>query len=487
MGTAKNNDHKDYIREALSFGLELHWERFDRLGIRRNRETEFHPGQTIVMYPPFEALSPDFNELELFDRVASIEGSSLCMYLHVPFCTGICTYCSYARSACGKSDVMETYVEALLRQRDEWVSRLGIKPAAVDTVFIGGGTPTTLDEKLLMKLVDTTPRSRDCEFSVETDPDMTTRPSGASKLAALRRAGVNRISMGVETFDDALAKAIGRRGHDQVNDAITVIRQAGFDDINIDLMYGLPNQSLESWLATLKSAADIDVPSITLYCFKLKPGSIDWKRNRSSSTALQLQYGRGVVVMQKMAEMYLCDRGYSVVNGKWFVKTKKTFRQQTRKYQNATLLGLGPATYSFVGNHQFTTQSNTNKYIAAVNASMPVVERGRFLCGEEIAYRRFVFGLKTGVDMAKALADAPPAAEARISVLIDELADAGLLAIDGDRVSFSDIGRLFADEICHLFYSPAVNAELDGRRSEQSSRTRTFDPSPSNVVPSDIG
>jgi oxygen-independent coproporphyrinogen III oxidase len=459
MPGAANTDERDYIREALSFSLDLPWEVLGRLEIKRKVETQFHPGQTIVMYPPFEALAPDYDEKALFERVSGIGVGSLSMYLHVPFCTGICTYCSYARSARRQSDVMTAYVKALMRQRDEWISRLDVKPGAVDTIFIGGGTPTTLDEHTLLRLVDTTPRSRDCEFSVETDPDMATRSDGPGKLAALRRGGVNRISMGVETFDDKLAKSIGRRGHDRVPAALEAIRQAGFNDINIDLMYGLPNQSLQSWLETLQEAVDTDVPSVTLYCYKLKPGSVDWRR--SKSTSIELEYGRRVVVMQKMGEMYLCDKGYSVVNGKWFVKTKKTFRQQTRKYQNSILLGFGPSTYSFFGNCQLVSRSNTNGYIAAVTNDMPVVERGRMLCDDELAYRRFVFGLKSGVNSVDALAKASPSAKMRINAKMEELVAAGLLTTEGDRIILSDIGRLFADEVCRLMYSPAVEGQLE--------------------------
>lgn len=455
---AKKKDDRDFIREALSFTLGLPWEALGRFGIKRSMETEYHPGQTIVMYPPFEALSVDFDERELFDRVRNINDGPLSIYLHVPFCTGICTYCSYARSARGQSEVMKAYVDALIRQRDEWVAGFGIRPDSVDTVFIGGGTPTSLEEKLLLKIVESMPRSEHCEMSVETDPDMATAAGGAHKLAALRRAGANRISMGVETFDDHLAKAIGRRGHERVHQAFDTIRGAGFDDINIDLMYGLPNQSLDSWLETLRMSVEMDVPSITLYGYKLKRGSVDWKRPRPQSP--ELEYERKVVVMQKMAELYLCSHGYKVVIGKWFVKTKKTFRQQTRKYQNSTLLGFGPSTYSFVGNSQLVAQSNTQKYITSVNNGMPVIERGRHLFGEELAHRRFVFGLKTGFDWIKALDEAPPRTAGRIRSMVEDLSAAGLIDIEDGRAILSDVGRLFADEICRQFYSPIIDAEL---------------------------
>lgn len=460
MPSATISDERDYIREALSFALDLPWEELGRLGIKRKVKTQFYPGQTIVMYPPFEVLSQDYDENDLFERVSKIGDSPLSLYLHVPFCTGICTYCSYARSARRQSYVMAAYVEALIRQRDEWISRLDIKSGDVDTIFIGGGTPTTLDEDTLLRLVDTTPRSCDCEFSVETDPDMVTRSDGPGKLAALQRGGVNRISMGVETFDEVLAKAIGRRGHDRVLKALATIRQAGFDDINIDLIYGLPNQSLQSWLETLQAAVDTEVNSITLYCYKQKPGSTDWKRSKSIST--EIEYGRRTVVMQKMGEMYLNGKGYNVLNGKWFVKTKKTFRQQTRKYQNSILLGFGPSTYSFVGKCQLVTQSNTEKYVTAVTEGMPVVERGQMLCDEELAYRRFVFGFKSGVNRVDALEKVAPMVKIRINALIDELIDARLLMkTEDNRIILSNIGRLFADEVCSLMYSPAVDAELE--------------------------
>lgn len=457
-GIIRVDEPGHYIYEALRYCLGLPWEELGRFSIKRRMETEYHPGQTIVMYPPYESLSPDFSENALFERVRNINDGPLSIYLHVPFCTGICTYCSYARSACGQSETMKNYVSALVRQRDAWFAGFGIRPSSVDTVFIGGGTPTTLETEQLLSIVETLPRAEVCELSIETDPDMATREDGLSKLTALRKAGANRISMGVETFDDALAEAIGRRGHERIEQALATIREAGFENINIDLMYGLPNQTLQSWIESLQMAVAVGVPSVTIYCYKLKPGSIDWKRPRPTSA---LPYERSVVVMQKMAELYFADNGYSVVNGKWFVKNRNQgLRQQTRKYENSTLLGIGPSTYSFVGNTQLHAISNTQKYINSVNQGLSVIERGRHLVGEELTHRRFVFGLKSGFDYVKALGEAPAWTADRLNEILTEFSAIGLIDINGDRAILSAMGRLFADEICRMFYSPAVDEQL---------------------------
>jgi oxygen-independent coproporphyrinogen-3 oxidase len=228
------------------------------------------------------------------------------IYLHIPFCVRKCAYCDFVSFPEGS--VPEAYVEALLTEL-ELVARGGEYPAAFDSVFFGGGTPSLLSGEQMQRIMNVLTSHfeirADAECSMECNPG-TTSPE---KLAAYRLAGINRLSIGLQSTHDALLQSIGRiHSFDQFLDTLKHARAAGFANINIDLMHGLPNQTLEQYLDSLKTVCDLGVQHISAYSLILEEHTPLYDRVESGAVA---QADEDLVAdMQDAGIDYLEQRGY---------------------------------------------------------------------------------------------------------------------------------------------------------------------------------
>lgn len=194
------------------------------------------------------------------------------LYLHIPFCRSKCAYCDFY-SLSGREDRMDAYTAALERHLIE------VAPQAaqhlVDTVYFGGGTPSYLGEKRLVKLLKAVKKhyriAPHAEITLEANPDS----AGDWKaLRALRRAGFNRISLGVQSTDDVCLRALGRiHTWQQVQEAVAACRRAKFPDVSLDLIYGLPGQTMEQWEKTLSDALTLQPEHLSCYGLKLEEGN----------------------------------------------------------------------------------------------------------------------------------------------------------------------------------------------------------------------
>ena len=191
------------------------------------------------------------------------------LYLHVPFCATKCRYCAFY-SEPGQTDKMEAFVAAVLKEMQPWASRLAPK-----TIFVGGGTPSLLPAPLLRPLLTGWPRNPELiEWTVECNP-ATVSPE---KIAVFQEVGVNRISLGVQALDDELLQMLGR-----IHTAATAVatyrelRSAGFDNLNLDLMFGLPGQTLEQWRDTLCRAIELQPEHFSTYCLSFEEDTEFWK------------------------------------------------------------------------------------------------------------------------------------------------------------------------------------------------------------------
>lgn len=203
------------------------------------------------------------------------------LYLHLPFCRHKCGYCDFNAYA-GLDGLMEPYVAALGRELDYAASSFGF--SALSTVYLGGGTPSLLPPHLLGRVLDRTwslfERASEAEVTLEANPAST----DAERLSAWREAGVNRLSLGVQGFDPrALAVLERRTDGAQATQAVRLARSAGFDNLSLDLIYGVPYQTLESWRQTLLRALELEPEHLSCYCLGFEEGT---------PLLLQLQQGR---------------------------------------------------------------------------------------------------------------------------------------------------------------------------------------------------
>ena len=190
------------------------------------------------------------------------------LYFHIPFCASRCAYCDFCSTA-GRRDLMDSYQKALLRHFTEFAPRL--EDYLVDTVYFGGGTPSWYGAERLLEIFEAAKRRcrvlTDAEVTLEANPDSVS----VHALKQLRRAGFNRVSIGMQSANDEVLKAIGRRHrYEDVLDAVDAAREAGFDNLSLDLIYGLPAQSREDWADSLARAVLMKPNHLSCYGLKLE-------------------------------------------------------------------------------------------------------------------------------------------------------------------------------------------------------------------------
>ena len=198
---------------------------------------------------------------------------SLGIYVHIPFCRSKCEYCDfYSIPGARSKELMTRYLDAVIAHiRESAPCAVGYE---VDTVYFGGGTPSFFGATGLSRIFAEIDRrfdvSRDAEVTLEANPDSVTLPM----LTQLRRAGFNRISIGVQSDIDEQLKALGRpHNYKQAQQAVSMARRAGFNNVSVDLMFGLPNQTREQWMQTLRNVIDLKADHISCYGLKVEPGT----------------------------------------------------------------------------------------------------------------------------------------------------------------------------------------------------------------------
>ena len=280
------------------------------------------------------------------------------LYVHVPFCARKCRYCSFVSVASSDPALREAYVETVCREILQ-ASRGTTGGEVADTVFFGGGTPSLLAAEQLTRILQTMrdagllpspAATRDpglgtrdvCEITVEANPGTVDR----AKLATLREAGFNRLSLGAQSFDDAALRLLGRiHTARETGEAVRAARAAGFDNVSLDLIFALPGQTLEAWKADLRAAADLGVGHVSGYLLQL-----------DDETPLAAAVRRGEIRLPDeslQAEMLLCAADalgaaglarYEISN---YARPGLECRHNVKYWTGAPYLGFGPAAHSF--------------------------------------------------------------------------------------------------------------------------------------------
>ena len=287
------------------------------------------------------------------------------LYFHIPFCRRKCDYCDFYSVCTADDKKMDRYLSAVISQLDEYF-RYGKR--TVDTVYIGGGTPSVFGGKRLERLLGEVKKrvelSRSVEITVEANPESIDK----GFLKKIRSAGVNRLSIGFQSADNTELAALGRL-HDYAG-AVSAFKLAReyFDNISVDLMYGLEGQSLESWLDTLDNVTDLAPDHVSCYCLKVEEGTPLWKRgcDQPDEDTLCDMYLKGIELLNSKGY-----RQYEISN---FAKGGKISRHNSKYWDLSEYLGLGCAAYSFYGGRRFSFVPDIEKYISGIEGKKPVTE-----------------------------------------------------------------------------------------------------------------
>ena len=296
-------------------------------------------------------------------EIANKKKKSLGIYVHIPFCRSKCEYCDfYSLGGARNKELMDRYLGAVLAHiREAAPSAIGYE---VDTVYFGGGTPSFFGASGLDRIFAEIDRrfdvSRDAEVTLEANPDSVTLPM----LTRLRRSGFNRISIGVQSDSDEQLKALGRpHNYKQAQQAVMLARRAGFDNISVDLMFGLPNQSREQWMQTLRNIIDLKTEHISCYGLKVEPGTRLWEykdcANLPDDDAQADMYFYAVETLEEF--------GYHQYEISNFAKPGRESRHNLKYWKLQEYAGFGPGAHSDFGGVRYAYEKDLDAYIAAAH------------------------------------------------------------------------------------------------------------------------
>ena len=314
------------------------------------------------------------------------------LYLHIPFCRQRCHFCAFYLEL-HRDAAAENFLRALHTELRLYAAEKITTGRPLRSVYFGGGTPTVLTTAQLTRILSAVRESfdvdRDCEITVEAHPATV----GVTDLSALWRAGVTRLSFGAESMHDDELMRIGRPGAtaDTV-EAVAAARTAGFTNINLDLMYGLPGQTLESWQRTLSACCDLSPTHLSCYALTVEDGTRlahDVRREPSQAPDEVLQ-----VEMDQAARRMLTEVGYARYEISNYAKPGFECRHNLLYWTQGHYLGLGPSAQSFVDGVRFGNIANLTAYESALGEGRLPVQDRSVLTAEEQLRDAVIFGLR---------------------------------------------------------------------------------------------
>ena len=292
------------------------------------------------------------------------------IYIHIPFCKSKCDYCDFY-SLAGQEEEMDRYQKALLTHLRSFGPKL--KGWVVDTIYFGGGTPSYYGDKRLREILSLIQRlctiSRQAEITVECNPDSVDPRS----MARLRRAGVNRISLGMQSADGQQLRCLHRvHSPRQVIQAVSDIRQAKIENLSLDLIYGLPGQTMADWEDTLEKALDLAPEHLSCYGLKVEP---------DTPLARQVEEGLALPDEDQQADLYLRtvdllrQHGYRQYEISNFAKPGRESRHNLKYWLGREYVGFGPGAHSYFQGHRYAYPRDLEGYIQAISAGCAQVEQ----------------------------------------------------------------------------------------------------------------
>lgn len=375
---------------------------------------------------------------------------SFSLYIHIPFCAAKCAYCDFA-SWPGQDRLWADYIRKIIDEMAVWKASGHLSGRKISTLFIGGGTPSILPGGMIGSVMtaarELAPISPDAEITIEANPGTLTR----EKLISWKRAGINRISFGAQSFDDGLLKALGRiHTSEDIRQAVFMARDAGFENINIDLMYALPGQTLRQWADTLEAAIALNVPHISAYSLIIEEGTP--MAGRVDRGEVTLPDEDAVNAMQRFAVDRLEGAGlfrYEISN---YAYPGRESRHNLTYWRRGDYLGVGCAAHSMMGGHRFANSSVLDEYMSvdrtAGNGIFP-----EYLCAngyqdilpitlQDAMEETVMLATRTseGLDLNAWRRDFGEDLLRAREAIIHELADSGLIRIESGRLSLTTRG-----------------------------------------------
>jgi oxygen-independent coproporphyrinogen-3 oxidase len=381
------------------------------------------------------------------------------LYVHVPFCAAICNYCNFNRGLFD-AELKNRYVAAVRREilrAGDPSNRLGAGGAAADTIFFGGGTPSLLEPDEIGAILQDCGRAfsvaADAEITLEANPETVT----PERLAGFRAAGINRVSFGVQSFRDEELQRLSRlHSAARAREAFAMARDAGFDNISLDLMMWLPQQSIANWLASVDALIAVGPEHASLYLLEIYPNAP--LRDAMARAQWSVAPDDDAAEMYLEAMRRLDEAGYRQYEISNVARPGRESRHNLKYWTDGAWLGFGPGAHSTRDGVRWRNISATQEYISAVEGGGQLDAERRILSRqdalEEALFTRL--RLNAGIDLELVNSQYGVDIWSEFGSELQPFVEAGLLIYDGGALRLTRAGMLLAHEVMTVFIRSTV-------------------------------
>ena len=385
-----------------------------------------------------------FLEGSLCGIINTMQKKPTSAYVHIPFCTQICYYCDFSKVFI-KNQPVDSYLEHLLQEFHSYdIQKLR-------TLYIGGGTPTALSAPQLEVLLDGLTKNLDLsvleELTIEANPG----DLDEDKIAVLKNSAVNRVSLGVQTFDDKMLKKIGRSHLEKdIYENIDRLKLAGFDNISIDLIYALPGQTMDQVKDNVAKAIALDIPHMSLYSLILENHTVFMNRMRRGKLPLPKEEVEAEMFEYIIAELERAGfEHYEISN---FSKPGFESRHNLMYWDNAEYYGIGAGASGYVNGVRYKNHGPIRHYLKAVEEGNARIHEEHLSLREQMEEEMFL-GLrkKTGVSKARFEEKFSTSFENLYGQVVRDLCHQGLLQVEGQQIRMTKKGLFLGDTVAERF------------------------------------
>jgi oxygen-independent coproporphyrinogen-3 oxidase len=417
-----------------------------------------------IYYPPIPMYGGSC-EAAILDGLKYDGSRPASVYIHIPFCRSRCLYCHWMVNVDSTEREVDDYLGSLAREMELWKEKFGVRKIHPRSMLIGGGTPTALSPKQTARLFRDLKTALDfgecTQVTCETEPGSLLGDSGLEKLRIMKENGVDRISLGVQAFDDESLKDMGRRHSSaDVMKAMEQVRNVGFRSFSVDLIYGYPGCTPEKWLTTLETALSLDVDGFQLYRLRIVPhgDKVGTIKTRFDTSPEIFPAVEEIYVMKQLGSMIAGRGGLVETSRRLFTKGPAHTSHYLADHTDGLMdvIGFGASSWSNVqGRFYLDTGESLDRYAAVLREGTLPINRGKTRTADDQRRWAIAVTLKhngvskrrfrdlTGVSVGEAFPRQ-----------IECLRKYGLVEEDGDMLSLTARGRFFADEVVTQFYHP---------------------------------
>jgi oxygen-independent coproporphyrinogen-3 oxidase len=361
------------------------------------------------------------------------------LYVHIPFCPKVCPYCSFYKEASDRNKT-QAFLDAVLLDLERRLSE--IPRRRIRTIFFGGGTPSALSVKQLEFLFTGLHRQLDLRDATEWTLEMNPATVSLEKAKMLRDYGVNRVSMGVQSWDPAMLERLGRvHSAQQAERSYQLLREAGFTNVNLDLIFGIPGQTAESWQRSLLKTVSLGPEHISAYCLTYEEDTEFFRRHQQGELRQDTEQD---ATFYELTMRVLANAGYDQYEISNYAKPGRECLHNLAYWLGHDYLGLGPSAFSTIGMNRRQNTPDTSRYIQQLEAGIEPISFKERVTVQIRTAEAIAFGLRTAFGV-------PESAMGAWSAELDALRREGYLETKDASVRLTAKGRMVADSVAELF------------------------------------